>query len=696
MTANDHHYIGVPWKDGGRTFAGADCVGIVTLWLAENHGFKAPVPSKEQTGRATDLLKCRDFDPHQLERGDVVFFANRKGEIRHVAIWLAGGKLLHTIHGFDSRADNGFRLLARCGLKPVAAVKPIEAEVLSEALADTKVGDASTIVAIVVSIVLSLISYALAPKLGRFGNKYGRYGFDSLVTQTSTEIPLPDILGQMVVAGNSPYTQLSDKNLSSTASLQRANKIVVFASAEAESIGENFSTVINGLTFTDKNFKNGTSVLGFSQDPDQTKAEAVEGTIGNDTYVPSFSLYPGEHGIEVPVDIRAHYDRTFPIYGFSGCAYAVFRLIDSSKFQSFNVTARVKGRKCRTFDADGFIQTTVTSEAVGTGDAATRRFKLDFEDIVSVSSVTVNAVTWTAISSSNQTGNIYHVNRLKGYLEFPDNIPGSTHAIVATYIYYPREWTQNPASHILYLLNEVGRGNGYDATKIEFGSFDAAATYYDETVDWSNSNGITSSARYTTNYAVDFRKPIQEHIRVLLDASRSVLFVSEGKFVLKPIQAEASVFSFDTSNILKESFASELVDRAERPNRVKAFYHTSDTYNAETEAVREDVADQSARETRAGNGGVVEENLKYPAVDNQSQAERLAEIHLRAQVNSRLRCQFKTTVQGLAIEVGDVVDVTHPSQPTWAAKLFRIEDYRLDEDGRIELQMSEYFTGEEI
>ena len=695
MKASDQKYIGVPWKDGGRTLAGADCLGLVTLWLAEHHGFKAPVPRKEQTGRTKKLLKQRYFDEHELERGDVVFFANRKGEIRHVGVWLAGGKLLNTMNGFASRADNGFKLLARCGLNPVARISPSEAEVLSEALADAELKDAVTIIQIIVVIVLSLLSYALAPKLGRFGNKYGRYGFDSLVTQTSTEIPLPDVLGQMVVAGNSPYTQLSDKNLSSTASLQRANKIVVFASGPAFDGGADYNLTINGLTYSDKYFK-ASPVVGFTLNPEQSKDQAVDGTVASGTYCPSVTIYNGDHGIEVTVDIRAQYDRTFPIYGFSGCSYAVFRLIDSSKFQSFNVTARVKGRKCRSFTSSGFTQTTVTSEAVGTGDAATRRFKLDFDDIVSVSSVTVNGSAWTAISSSNQTGNIYHVNRLKGYLEFPDNIPGSTHAIVATYIYMPRAWTQNPASHILYLLTEIGRGNGYDASKIEFGSFDAAATYYDETVNWSNSNGVSSSARYTTNYAVDFRKPIQEHIRTLLDACRSVLFVSEGKFVLKPIQSSASVFSFDSSNILKESFASELVDRAERPNRVKAFYHTADTYNAETEAVREDVADQSARESRAGNGGVVEENLKYPAVDNQSQAERLAEIHLRTQVNSRLRCQFKTTVQGLALEVSDVVDVTHPSQPTWAAKLFRIEDYRLDEDGRIELQMSEYFTGEEI
>jgi hypothetical protein len=696
MKSSDNKYVGLPWKDGGRDFHGVDCVGLAALWLKEHHGFEVPPPDSQQDGEATEILKGRTFDAAKLERGDVVFFANKAGTIRHVAIWLGDGKNLHIVKGFAARVDTGFRLHQRCGNHPVAALKPHEAELLAKVLADGAVRWEFAIMA-VISIALSVISALLMPRLARSGNKYGRYGFDSLITQTSTEIPLPDLLGAVVVAGNSPYTQPSDKSLSATATSQRANRVVVFASGPVE--GVDFELVgikINGLSYTDAYFRNGSKIDGFIYDPEQTKAMACDGTFDSDTYVPSLTFYDGTHDISVPVDVRADYDRNFPVYGFSGCCYAVFRLIDSSKFSQLNITTKLKGRKFRTFDADGFIETTVTSEAVGTGDASTRRFKLDFDDIKSVSAVTVNGVSWTELSASNQTGNVFAVNRLKGFLEFPDNIPGSTHAIVATYIYYPRIWTQNPASHLLYLLTEIGRGNGYDASKINFETFVEAADYFDETVDWVNSNGVTSGPRYTTNYAVDFRKPIQEHMRALLDACRSVIFVSGGQFVLKPIQADASVFSFDTSNIVKDSFSSLLVDRAEAPNRIKAFYHSSDTYQAETEAVREDTADQFARETRAGNGGVVEENLKFPAVDNQSQAERLAEIYLRSQINSRWRCSLKTTVQGLALEVGDVVDITHPSQPTWAAKLFRVEDTKLDEDDRLELQLSEYFAGLEV
>ena len=698
MRDSDHIYIGVPWKDGGRTLEGCDCVGLVSLWLAENYGFAAPVPNQAHAGRATELLAGRTVDEAKLERGDVVFFGDGK-TVQHVGVWLGDGKLLQTLRGVNSRVENGLKMSRRLKMIPMAAVPAREAELLAQVLTDVQVGGWVAVILFVISIVLSLASALLMPKLARVGNKYGKYGFDSLITQTSTEIPLPDLLGSVVTAGNSPYTQLSDKNLTSTAADQRANKIVIFAGGPVEGLDlEGNGLTINGLTYTDKFFRNATSAQGFTLDPAQTKAEAHTGTINGETMVPSVTFYPGTHGVAVPVDVRADYDRTFPLYGFSGCAYAVFRLIDSSKFPSFNVTARVKGRLVRQVGATGFSQTGVSGQTIGTGDGSTRRFQpaVGSPDIIACTALTVDGVAWTELSASNQSGNIWYLNRTKGYFEFPDNIPAAGKVIAGDFTFYPRLWSSNPADHIAYLLTEIGRGNGFNEDKINWTAFYAAWQYYDVTVDWTTSSGVVSGKRYTTNYAVDFRKPIQEHLRALLDACRSVIFVSDGKFVLKPIQADTSVFSFDTSNILRDSFTAELADRAERPNRIKAFYHTSDTYQAETEAVREDIADQLAREPRAGNGGVVEENLKFPAVDNQSQAERLAEIHLRTQVNSRLSCSFKTTVLGLAIEVGDVVDVTHPSQPTWAAKLFRVENFKLDDDGRIELQLSEYFAGAEI
>lgn len=688
MNLRDKLYRDIPWKDGGRTVEGCDCVGLAWLWLVYECGFAGKLPPPLKPGAAKELLDGCKFEEASLQRGHVVFFAKGKArEICHVGVWLGDGQLLHTMRGLPSRLERGFSLLRRLGFHPVGAM-PASDERLVKALADPNLGGVSGIILLLISVALSAASALLMPKLNRFGNKYGRYGFDALATQNSTEIPLPDLLGQVVVAGNSPYTQLADKNLTATQAQQKVNKIVILGSGPVEDIDYlDFGITVNGLTYSDKYFKNGAVVDGFFINPEQSKAEAVTGSIEGDTLCPSISLYKGDLAIDVPVDIRAQYDRTFPLYGFNGCAYAVFRLIDSSKFSQFNLTARVKGRKCRTFDTDGFVQASVADETFE-GDGSTARFKLANGDVTAIT-VTVDATPCTEISATNQSGDVFYVNRTRGYIEFL-TAPGVGADVVVDYSYYVREWSQNPAMHLVYLLTEIGRGKGFDESKINWTAAVDLRDFCDNSVTWKNSNGVTTGPRFTCNYAIDFRKPIQEHIRAVLDSCYAYLFLSDGKFVMKARTTGASVFAFDESNILKDSLTSELVDRGERPNRIKAFFHTRATYNAETETVRDDVVDQAARADRAGNEGVVEENLKFPAVDNQEQAERLAETILREQVGSRWLCSFKTTVQGLALEPGDVVDVTHSSQPGWAAKLFRIEDLKHGPDDLLEIQTSEY------
>jgi hypothetical protein len=62
-------------------------------------------------------------------------------------------------------------------------------------------GTWAQLIQLVVVVALAAASYALKPKLGRNSNGYGRYGFDALLTKTDPQIPLPDQLGCMVLAG---------------------------------------------------------------------------------------------------------------------------------------------------------------------------------------------------------------------------------------------------------------------------------------------------------------------------------------------------------------------------------------------------------------------------------------------------------------------------------------------------------------
>lgn len=696
---SDEGYIGIPWQHGGASREGADCRGVVQLWLREQMALEVQPLSAFPASDAADQARLdaavaaalKASSGQAQERGDVVFFRPRNSpHIRHVAVCLGGGRYLETTrHG--TRVVNSLELIARTGLVPVGHLKPADAQLLGQALASDKIADPSTVMIalFVLSVALSAASAFLMPrpKIGAFRNQTGQYGFDQLVTRSDPTLPLPDVLGGVVVAGNSPYQSLIDKSQPATdATQQRVNKIVVLASGPITGVSYDSAVIkVNGRDYRDTGFHPD----GMALDPAQTKAEAVDGTIGSSAARPSITTYLGTAATSVPVDVRAHYDRNFPLYGFNGCAYLVLRLIDSSKFTQFNLTVPVKGRQCRTFDANGFIQTTVTSEAVGTGDGATTRFKLDFEDIATVTTVTVGGVTYTEASEDQQAGTVYRINKVKGYLEF-FTAPAGAAAVVCTYVYYPRSWTQNPVTQSTYLLTEPTRGKGLDASRIAWDRAVSARDHCDEQVLWESASGQVIEARHTGNYSVDYVRPIQDHIRALLDAFYGYLFVSDGKFVLKPRKAESSVFSFTTANILQDSFSAEQVDRAQRSNRVQAYYHSVETYNAEADVVRDDEDDQRMRADQAGNDGVIEEVLHLLAVDRRSHAERLAEMILRENVGSRWMASWKTTIKGIALEPGDVVDVTHPARVNWSAKLMRIEELTHDEKDNLSLRLSEY------
>ena len=713
----DFAYVGIAWKDGGRTRDGLDCAGLAAFWLKEQMGievgdFSSPIQeSYFENGESADCrrtgLDNRLLDYFStvsesargpLSRGDIVFFRQKAtGKVCHVAVYLGNNHYLHTLCGLESRINTGTQLLERIGFSVAGVVSPKDVGRLGLALRDPNLGDAVSALLIIVSIALSAASsFLLRPKLGQMRNQNGRYGFDQLFTQTSSELPLADVLGCVTMAGNSPFQSLIDKSqtvgLTDTTG-QKVNKVVILGSGPVSGYdATGILTKINGLQINNPFFYATSPDRGLQLNPNQAKDEAVDGTIGADTNRSSVTYYTGAHDVSVPVDVRAQYDRAFPVYGFSGCAYMVFRLINSVRFPSFNLTTNISSRLCRQFDATGFTVTTVTGESLTGANGSKVRFKLANWDIKDVSSLTVNGTSYNPISPAAQTGNVYSPNQLKGYVEFM-TAPPSSATISITYRYYPRAFTQNPVSHLVYLLTEPGRGKGFDESKIDWPRADSFQTYCDQTVTWSSSSGTFTGPRYTCNYAIDFRKPIQEHIRAVLDSCYGYLFISGGKFVLKARKAESAVQDFDSSGILEGSFSSDKIDRTQRCNRINVFYHSAETLNAETGIVRDDVADQQARANRAGDNGVVEETLKVLSIDNQAQAERFGEQILREEAGTRWTCEFKTNIRGLALEPGDVITVTHPSQPPWQQKLFRIEELNYDENDRLALKCSEYFDG---
>jgi len=113
------HYIGLPYKDRGRSRDGLDCWGLVALVLAEQFGVSVPDFSADYTsaedaadvGRLVRGERGKWWEvPLGMEKpGDVVLF-RILGHPCHTGVVIGGNKMLHCFRGWNSVLDDYTRL----------------------------------------------------------------------------------------------------------------------------------------------------------------------------------------------------------------------------------------------------------------------------------------------------------------------------------------------------------------------------------------------------------------------------------------------------------------------------------------------------------------------------------------------------------------------------------------------------------
>ncbi|MGD2023989.1 MAG: NlpC/P60 family protein [Desulfobacterales bacterium] len=83
-------YVGVPYRWGGESpRTGFDCSGL-TMVVYRINGLNLPRSSRQQWNTGVSIHR------HQLQKGDLVFFATRGGsKVSHVGIYTGGDKFLH-------------------------------------------------------------------------------------------------------------------------------------------------------------------------------------------------------------------------------------------------------------------------------------------------------------------------------------------------------------------------------------------------------------------------------------------------------------------------------------------------------------------------------------------------------------------------------------------------------------------------
>jgi len=250
-------------------------------------------------------------------------------------------------------------------------------------------------------------------------------------------------------------------------------------------------------------------------------------------------------------------------------------------------------------------------------------------------------------------------------------------------------WSDNPALCIYDYLTNARYGRGIDPSEIDTQSFIDAANYCDQEIFiQTGGDGIldpivgVTQARYGCDALLNPDDGVLENLKVLLSTCRGALVFSGGLYKLKIDKPEASTFNLTEDNIVG-GWSIQLEGSQSRFNRIHAQWIDRNNKYQEDIAILD-----SETFLLADNSEVLEARIDLPATCNYLRPLQMAGMALR-QSRYSLQCEVTCTIEGLAVEVFDVVSVTHET-PGWTDQLVRVMGVRLESDDQVRLQLMQY------
>jgi len=285
-------------------------------------------------------------------------------------------------------------------------------------------------------------------------------------------------------------------------------------------------------------------------------------------------------------------------------------------------------------------------------------------------------------TSHKLSGTAYLTFRIKKFSDFPAGMPLFTALVHGVKVFDPRtslvEWGNNPALCLRDYLTNARYGRGIETSLIDDASFILAANYCDELVDY---NGVDFINRYTCNGVVETETNSLGIIKRLLSSCRGILIFSGGRYKIIIDKPEMADFTFSEDNIIG-GWKIKLGNKASQYNRMRAnFFNASKDYNP-------DIAYVDLPDLRQLDDGLLETMIDLPFTTDIIRARAILNINLN-QSRRSISCEFTATIEGLRVEVGDVVYITHAT-PSWVDKKFRIMRVTLQNNDEVRIIANEY------
>ena len=341
---------------------------------------------------------------------------------------------------------------------------------------------------------------------------------------------------------------------------------------------------------------------------------------------------------------------------------------------------------------------------VNVGNGNTAWFYMNHEETKD-SYITFHDGTQGPPSYYMKTGAYPNMAYIHAHLKYTDQLGSGNPTITCVakgrkvYDTRTKKWgySENPAMIIRdYLINTTfGSGRYINQSMIDEDSFKDAANYCDEKVTSFDTQGRSiTEPRYRLNIVINSKRSYLENLQSMLACCAGYLVFTKGQVAMRIERADNPVYAFDDDNIIQNSMSYTAASSTESPNKLNMKYIEPTLDWTSVSAIVEDLADQ--KQQPVGRGKIVEKDVELIGVTSQCQALRLGKIYRDLIRLCPISVEFKTAMQALNLEPGDVVTLSHnvvlednKVQPLFKNMPVRITEIR-DDSGTYTIKAQQY------
>lgn len=244
------------------------------------------------------------------------------------------------------------------------------------------------------------------------------------------------------------------------------------------------------------------------------------------------------------------------------------------------------------------------------------------------------------------------------------------------------KYSANPALAVYDYLTDSTYGKGLATTDLDTQSFIDAANYCDTTFEEYSGSG-TTIAYFETNAYLDTSKKILDNVNALLSTFRGHLPFIGGKYTLIVEKDETSAFTFTEDNIIEGSWNFGGTSKRLLLNKVKVVFINPDkNWQSDMRTL------ENATYLTEDNGFELSKEINLIGETNQYRADYIAQTLLKKS-RQGISVSFVASLEALQVQVGDVVQITHPT-PGWTNKKFRVVKARIFSSGNVGFSLVEH------